>query len=217
MASLEMPDLDKLYREAGLRNSWTKDKSSREVDFVTAFYSFGDFKRELRALLIVPIISIKETLKLAVEAISNLLLAAVQLATLDGRGFDSLGDFFVNTHNAIQTLSAGIYDTVGSFMSMYTRTLATVFSTIGKLFENEPNDSEALKATAALTEEPSTGLRSNSMFAPAPAQSRAQKQQLERQKEIERLIAQGVPSDEAAWAINAEYNSGQQRFGSFSH
>ncbi len=142
MASLQMPDLDNLYREAGLRNSLTKDTQGYKADFGTSFYSFGDFKREVRALLIVPIICTVESLKKAAQAVSDLLIAAVQLATLDGRGFDNLGHFFVNAAHAFQLAVTGVLHTVGSVFSLYTRSVCTLVDTVGMLFQNEATEQE---------------------------------------------------------------------------
>lgn len=142
MPSLTMPDLDKLYREAGLRNSKTRDSEGYAVNYGRSFYSFGDFKREVRALLIVPIICTVEVLKKALQAVSDLLIAAVQLATLDGRGFHSLSHFFVNAAQAINLAITGVFHTVGSLFSLYTRSVSTFFTSVGNLFENEETEQE---------------------------------------------------------------------------
>lgn len=141
MPDLTKPNLDTLYREAGLRNSLTQ-KDGVRVDFTSGFYSFGDFKREIRALLMVPIIAGTEVLKQTLQAFADLLIAGVQLATLDGRGFNTLGNFFVHLGNAIALTFEGAYDFVGSALSLYFRTLTTVLDTVGKLFENEATDVE---------------------------------------------------------------------------
>ena len=143
MPELARPNLDKLYRDAGLRNSHTKTKDKKyELTWAERFETTGDAKRELRAILLVPLIVIKESLKSAIEAVGDLLTAAVQLATLDGRGFDSLGNFFTNCATTVETLAIGIYDTIGSFVSLYMRTVATFLATVGSIFENEPTDLE---------------------------------------------------------------------------
>ncbi len=55
MPNLTMPNLDKLYREEGLRNSQTMIDGS-PIDCIDAFDSIRDFKREVRGLLLVPYI-----------------------------------------------------------------------------------------------------------------------------------------------------------------
>jgi hypothetical protein len=141
-SSTTKPDLDKLYREAGLRNSHTRH-GGLEVSAFDSFYSFGDFKRELRAILIVPFIGVREVIKQVLHAFFELLTAGVQLVTFDSRFFGSLYNVFVHIGNAIALTFEGLWGTIGSALSLYFRANQTLAEAIvGLIFDNEPTDSE---------------------------------------------------------------------------
>ncbi len=141
-SSTTKPDLDKLYREAGLRNSRTMHNGSI-VSAVDSFYSFGDFKRELRAILIVPFIATREVLKQVLNAFFEFLTAGVQLVTFDGRFFGTLYNVFAHIGNAIALTFEGAWGVIGSALSLYLRACATLGEGIGNLiFDNEPTDTE---------------------------------------------------------------------------
>jgi len=126
MPELTKPDLEQLYHEAGLRTSKTHNPESGElVVFDDNFYSFADFKREVQAPFIVAFIAAIEALKQALQAFAELLIAGVRLATLDGRGFNNLGRFFVHVGNAIALAFQGAIDVIASGLSIYFRTLWT--------------------------------------------------------------------------------------------
>jgi hypothetical protein len=145
---LEKQHLDKLYRKGHLRNSETMN-DGMHVDFATPFYSFYDFKRELRGLILVPAIAAFQALEHALHALEDLVVAGVLLATLDERGFTKLVHFFVHTANAIALVLEGVVDTIGTVIALYTRSATTFFDTIvfaldsmiyvvASVFENEP-------------------------------------------------------------------------------
>lgn len=147
MPNLTMPDLDKLYREEGLRNSKTMIDGS-PIDFTDAFGSFRDFKREVRGLLLVPYIVVREVIGQLLHLLDRLIVATFQLMTLDGRCFNNLFNAFVHLGNAICLACEGFCDTIGTVFSLYFRTVATVVEGLGLLFEEEPTYSEPVMQRA---------------------------------------------------------------------
>lgn len=143
MPDLQLPDLEQLYHEAGLRTSKFL-RNGRTVTFTDGYYSFADFKREIQAVPMVPIIVATEILKQAAQAAADLLIAAIRLATLDGRGFNHLGEFFVHVGNAIELAFQGTFDFIGSYFSVSFRLGTSLVEVTAALFEHFGAALEAL-------------------------------------------------------------------------
>ena len=143
-SSTAKPNLDKSYREAGVRNSRTKHPHNDVVvSPADSFYTIADFKRELRGILLVPLIATREVVKQVFDAFFDLLMAGVQLLTLDGRCFGTLFNSFVHIANAIALTFEGTWDTITTALALYIRTCATLTDVlINLVFDNAPTDPE---------------------------------------------------------------------------
>ena len=121
---------DSMYADAGVRKLSCSNRQS--LGFFTPFSSLSDFRSQLKAPVVMPILCVAHALGHALDLLKQGLLVGVNLALLD---FSTAGkhckNFFHDTLGAIYLAYSAVVDTFWAIACLATRTVGSLFSVVG--------------------------------------------------------------------------------------